>query len=57
MSAGYTDLRNSPIPIPQGLWDVRYNADHFPGGPGVQGGMAVPTASNTLTQSFATSDS
>ena len=37
MLAGSAELRNSPIPIPNHLWDVRYNSDHFPGAPNVRG--------------------
>lgn len=32
-----TDFRDSPIPIPEEFWDVRYDADHFPGAPNVRG--------------------
>ena len=32
-----TELRISPIPIPDHLWDVQYNSDHFPGAPSVRG--------------------
>ena len=37
MLIGSPKLRNSPIPIPDQLWDVRYNSNNFPGAPNVRG--------------------
>ena len=37
MLAGPAELSNSPIPIPNHFWDVRYNSDHFPGAQNVRG--------------------
>lgn len=37
MTDSRLDLSRSPIDIPECFRDVRYNLDHFPGAPGVQG--------------------
>ncbi|UWU23575.1 hypothetical protein N2601_25300 (plasmid) [Rhizobium sp. CB3060] len=31
------DLSRSPIAIPESFWHVAYNADHYPGAPGMMG--------------------
>ena len=50
-----TELRSSPIPIPDHLWDVRYNSDHFPGAPnfrGVDGGANCQQYAYTVLRHF-----
>lgn len=37
MTDSRLDLSRSPIDIPERFRDVRYNADHFPGAPGIRG--------------------
>jgi len=37
MPVGNLDLQQCPIAVPEIFWDVRYNAEHFPGAPGVRG--------------------
>lgn len=49
------DFRDSPIPIPEEFWDVRYNADHFPGAPtvrGVDGGANCQQYAYTVLRHF-----
>ncbi|PDT15991.1 hypothetical protein CO670_14455 [Rhizobium sp. J15] len=37
MTTDRLDLRHSTVDIPRKFWEVRYNADRYPGAPGVNG--------------------